>query len=94
MIFFATAQTGTGKTVHSHCLLSSIYWTVVKDLEERLAPYSSLTRELAAQIAQNIKDYVKYTELSVSAVYGGNKMSSQVRQLELVLIFWLRRQAV
>ncbi len=40
------------------------------------------TRELAAQIAQNIKDYVKYTSLSVTAVYGGNKMSSQVRQLE------------
>ncbi|WP_135441654.1 DEAD/DEAH box helicase [Vibrio tasmaniensis] len=82
---FATAQTGTGKTaafslpVIQHLLKSGKKASRGTARGLILAP----TRELAAQIAQNIKDYVKYTELSVSAVYGGNKMSSQVRQLEL-----------
>ena len=82
---FATAQTGTGKTaafslpVVQHLLNSGKKASRGTARGLILAP----TRELAAQIAQNIKDYVKYTELSVSAVYGGNKMSSQVRQLEL-----------
>ncbi|MGF1800421.1 DEAD/DEAH box helicase [Vibrio gigantis] len=82
---FATAQTGTGKTaafslpVIQHLLNSGKKASRGTARALILAP----TRELAAQIAQNIKDYVKYTELSVSAVYGGNKMSSQVRQLEL-----------
>ncbi|CAH6785560.1 ATP-dependent RNA helicase RhlE [Vibrio chagasii] len=82
---FATAQTGTGKTaafslpVIQHLLNSGKKASRGTARGLILAP----TRELAAQIAQNIKDYVKYTELSVSAVYGGNKMSSQVRQLEL-----------
>ncbi|CAK3019318.1 ATP-dependent RNA helicase RhlE [Vibrio crassostreae] len=82
---FATAQTGTGKTaafslpVIQHLLNSGKKASRGTARGLILAP----TRELAAQIAQNIKDYVKYTDLSVSAVYGGNKMSSQVRQLEL-----------
>ncbi|MEZ8632363.1 DEAD/DEAH box helicase [Vibrio lentus] len=82
---FATAQTGTGKTaafslpVIQHLLNSGKKASRGTARGLILAP----TRELAAQIAQNIKDYVKYTELSVSAVYGGNKMFSQVRQLEL-----------
>ncbi|MCL4115291.1 DEAD/DEAH box helicase [Vibrio lentus] len=82
---FATAQTGTGKTaafslpVIQHLLNSGKKASRGTARGLILAP----TRELAAQIAQNIKDYVKYTELCVSAVYGGNKMSSQVRQLEL-----------
>ncbi|MEZ9441502.1 DEAD/DEAH box helicase [Vibrio sp. 10N.222.54.F12] len=82
---FATAQTGTGKTaafslpVIQHLLNSGKKASRGTARGLILAP----TRELAAQIAQNIKDYVKYTGLSVSAVYGGNKMSSQVRQLEL-----------
>ncbi|WP_299688606.1 DEAD/DEAH box helicase [uncultured Vibrio sp.] len=82
---FATAQTGTGKTaafslpVIQHLLNSGKKASRGTARGLILAP----TRELAAQIAQNIKDYVKYTQLSVSAVYGGNKMSSQVRQLEL-----------
>ncbi|AEH33383.1 hypothetical protein VAA_02007 [Vibrio anguillarum 775] len=85
MIFFATAQTGTGKTaafalpVIQHLLDSGKQPSPKTARGLILAP----TRELVAQIAQNIKDYVKYTKLSVAAVYGGNKMSSQVRQLEM-----------
>ncbi|MDF9389593.1 DEAD/DEAH box helicase [Vibrio sp. 1151_11] len=82
---FATAQTGTGKTaafalpVIQHLLDSGKQPSPKTARGLILAP----TRELVAQIAQNIKDYVKYTKLSVAAVYGGNKMSSQVRQLEM-----------
>lgn len=82
---FATAQTGTGKTaafslpVIQHLLDSGKSPSRCTARALILAP----TRELVAQIAQNIKDYVKYTSLSVAAVYGGNKMSSQVRQLDL-----------
>lgn len=82
---FATAQTGTGKTaafalpVIQHLLDSGKQSSPKTARGLILAP----TRELVAQIAQNIKDYVKYTKLSVAAVYGGNKMSSQVRQLEM-----------
>ncbi|MGL5108395.1 MAG: DEAD/DEAH box helicase [Vibrio ordalii] len=82
---FATAQTGTGKTaafalpVIQHLLDSGKQPSPKTARGLILAP----TRELVAQIAQNIKDYVKYTKLSVAAVYGGNKMSSQIRQLEM-----------
>lgn len=82
---FATAQTGTGKTaafalpVIQHLLDSGKQPSPKTARGLILAP----TRELVAQIAQNIKDYVKYTKLSVAAIYGGNKMSSQVRQLEM-----------
>ncbi|MCR9420854.1 DEAD/DEAH box helicase [Vibrio sp. RM-69-4] len=82
---FATAQTGTGKTaafalpVIQHLLDSGKQPSPKTARGLILAP----TRELVAQIAQNIKDYVKYTKLNVAAVYGGNKMSSQVRQLEM-----------
>ncbi|CCO49004.1 ATP-dependent RNA helicase rhlE [Vibrio nigripulchritudo SOn1] len=81
---FATAQTGTGKTaafslpVIQHLLDSGKSPSKGTTRGLILAP----TRELAAQIADNIKAYTKYTDLNVAAVYGGNKMSSQVRQLE------------
>lgn len=81
---FATAQTGTGKTA----AFSLPVIQRLLDSSKKPSPHTARalilapTRELAAQIAQNIKDYVKYTSLSVTAVYGGNKMSSQVRQLE------------
>ena len=81
---FATAQTGTGKTA----AFSLPVIQRLLDSGKKPSPHTARalilapTRELAAQIAQNIKDYVKYTLLSVTAVYGGNKMSSQVRQLE------------
>ena len=81
---FATAQTGTGKTaafslpVIQHLIDSNKKASKGTARALILAP----TRELAAQIADNIKDYVKFTNLNVAAVYGGNKMSSQVRQLD------------
>ncbi len=81
---FATAQTGTGKTA----AFSLPVIQQLLDSGKQPSPHTARalilapTRELAAQIAQNIKDYAKFTDLKVAAVYGGNKMSTQERQLE------------
>ncbi|PSU36184.1 DEAD/DEAH box helicase [Photobacterium lutimaris] len=80
----ANAQTGTGKTA---AFSLPIIQQILDKPKSRsrfntraliLAP----TRELVAQIAKNIEDYTKYTDISVAAVYGGTKMSSQEKKLE------------
>ncbi|EGA70554.1 putative ATP-dependent RNA helicase [Vibrio sinaloensis DSM 21326] len=80
----ANAQTGTGKTA---AFALPIVQNILDNAKPRqrhqaraviLAP----TRELAAQIATNIQDYTKYTEIKTVAIYGGAKMSSQQKALE------------
>ncbi|RJX75592.1 DEAD/DEAH box helicase [Vibrio sinensis] len=80
----ANAQTGTGKTA---AFALPIIQNILDKQKSRnrhqaraviLAP----TRELVAQIAQNITDYTKYTELKSVAIYGGEKMASQQKALE------------
>ncbi|AJR05785.1 RNA helicase [Photobacterium gaetbulicola] len=80
----ANAQTGTGKTA---AFALPIIQQILDNPKPRgrfnvraliLAP----TRELVAQIAKNIEDYTKYTDISVAAVYGGTKMASQEKKLE------------
>ncbi|WP_163933272.1 DEAD/DEAH box helicase [Paraferrimonas sp. SM1919] len=79
----ATAQTGTGKTA---AFALPIINHLLKD-NSPASPYTTKalilapTRELVAQIADNISAYVKYTNLKVVSVYGGVKMSSQERKL-------------
>ncbi|EGU33838.1 DEAD/DEAH box helicase [Vibrio scophthalmi] len=81
----ANAQTGTGKTA---AFALPIIQNILDKPKSRnrhqaraviLAP----TRELVAQIAQNVRDYTKYTELKSVAIYGGEKMASQQKALEL-----------
>lgn len=80
----ANAQTGTGKTA---AFALPIIQNILDKPKSRnryqaraviLAP----TRELVAQIAQNVNDYTKYTELKSVAIYGGEKMVSQQKALE------------
>ncbi|KII75635.1 DEAD/DEAH box helicase [Vibrio renipiscarius] len=80
----ANAQTGTGKTA---AFALPIIQNILDKPKSRnrhqaraviLAP----TRELVAQIAQNVRDYTKYTELKSVAIYGGEKMASQQKALE------------
>ncbi len=80
----ANAQTGTGKTAAFALPIIQKICDEPKSRKPGLvrALIMAPTRELAAQIAQNIKDYTRYVAVNVAAVYGGNKMSSQMSQLE------------
>ncbi|MEF1298101.1 DEAD/DEAH box helicase, partial [Vibrio parahaemolyticus] len=81
---FATAQTGTGKTAAFSLPMIQQLVDSGRTASRKTARALILapTRELAEQIADNIKAYTKYTDLSVVAVFGGRKMSSQVSALE------------
>ncbi len=80
----ANAQTGTGKTAAFALpiIQQLLNQPKVRVRSRTRALILAPTRELAAQIAENIEQYTKYTNLKVAAIYGGNKMSSQVRSLE------------
>ncbi|NOI65495.1 DEAD/DEAH box helicase [Vibrio sp. 99-8-1] len=80
----ANAQTGTGKTAAFALPIIQQILDKSKDNNhfQTRALILAPTRELAAQIAQSIEDYIKYTSLSVAAIYGGVKMSSQVQKLK------------
>ena len=75
----ALAQTGTGKTAaFSLPILDMIDDTSRKIQLLVLAP----TRELALQIAKDIKNYTKYLpNIKTVAVYGGSSITDQIRNL-------------
>lgn len=75
----ALAQTGTGKTAaFSLPILDMIDDTSRKIQLLVLAP----TRELALQIAKDIKNYTKYLpNIKTTAVYGGSSITDQIRSL-------------
>ena len=75
----ALAQTGTGKTAaFSLPILDMIDDTSRKIQLLVLAP----TRELALQIAKDIKNYSKYLpNVKTTAVYGGSSITGQIRNL-------------
>jgi superfamily II DNA/RNA helicase len=78
----ASAQTGTGKTaafslpILDALAKNSAQGTAIKALI--LTP----TRELAAQVADNMKTYSQFLPLKIGVVYGGGKMSSQTNLLK------------
>ncbi len=80
----ANAQTGTGKTAAFALPILQQLLDNPKQRQGRqiraliLAP----TRELAAQIATNCRDYARYTPLTVEVVYGGTKMAGQAERLK------------
>lgn len=88
----ASAQTGTGKTAaFTLPLLDLMTKEDIKQSIERennkhtpiirtliLTP----TRELAAQVAENITTYSEFLPLKCGVVYGGGKMPSQTRMLK------------
>ncbi|WP_133405746.1 DEAD/DEAH box helicase [Parashewanella tropica] len=79
----ANAQTGTGKT-------AAFALPILQKLIENpkavakancQAVILTPTRELAAQIADNINAYTHYLDLSIVTVYGGTKMQPQALKL-------------
>ncbi len=78
------AQTGTGKTAAFS--LPSLHRLAANPLEVahragcRMLVLSP-TRELAAQIAENMRGYARYLDLSVQCVFGGVPVGKQARAL-------------
>ncbi|SHH76064.1 DEAD/DEAH box helicase [Ferrimonas marina] len=80
----ANAQTGTGKTAaFALPIIQQLLDTPTQRQGRQVrALILAPTRELAAQIANNCRDYTQYTELSVAVVYGGTKMAGQAATLQ------------
>jgi ATP-dependent RNA helicase RhlE len=81
------AQTGTGKTAaFSLPLLQKMLRHETASMSPARHPVRALvlapTRELADQVAANIKNYAKYTQLRSAVVFGGIDMKPQTLQLK------------
>jgi superfamily II DNA/RNA helicase len=81
------AQTGTGKTAaFSIPLLQKMMRHETSSVSPARHPVRALvlapTRELADQVAQNIKAYAKHSNLRVAVVFGGIDMKPQTAELK------------
>lgn len=78
----AAAQTGTGKTAG---FVLPILDRLMQGQTQRKKRIRALilvpTRELAIQVADNVKQYAQYTELTSLAMYGGVDEQAQKQQL-------------
>jgi len=81
------AQTGTGKTAaFTLPLLQKMLRHETASMSPARHPVRALvlapTRELADQVADNVKKYAKYTQLRSAVVFGGIDMKPQTLQLK------------
>ena len=76
----AGAQTGTGKTAAFVLPLLQKLGEEAKQLPRALI--LTPTRELAAQIDENIKSFAKNLELKSTVVYGGVGMGAQIQRIQ------------
>lgn len=81
---FATAQTGTGKTAAFSLPVLDALAKDSKHANEHVirALVLTPTRELAAQVAENIINYSQFLPLKTAVVYGGGRMASQTNALK------------
>ncbi|WP_237332990.1 DEAD/DEAH box helicase [Zobellella iuensis] len=82
----AGAQTGTGKTAGFGLpMLQRLSETRPKPLANGRAPVRALvltpTRELAAQVEENLRAYAKHTDLRTLAMFGGVSINPQMKAL-------------
>ncbi len=80
----ANAQTGTGKTAAFALPILQQILDKPKATQPG-APRALIltpTRELAEQLATTIANYAQFTDITVSAVYGGVKMGGQERKIK------------
>jgi ATP-dependent RNA helicase RhlE len=73
------AQTGTGKTA---AFVLPILTRLLGGPRRLRALVLTPTRELAAQVETNARDYARFTDLSVGVVYGGVPLPPQERMLK------------
>lgn len=78
----ASAQTGTGKTAAFSLPLLDIVSKSEKTDGQVRALILTPTRELAMQVAENIKQYSAYMPISTGVIYGGAKMAAQATLLK------------
>ncbi len=76
----ALAQTGTGKT-------AAFSLPIIQQLDEQQKQVQALilcpTRELAMQIAEELKHFTKHSKgINVTPVFGGERMDKQIRALK------------
>ena len=78
----AAAQTGTGKTAgFTLPLLQLLSDKPRVRAKQTRALVLTPTRELAAQVQQSVKTYGKFLDLKSAVIFGGVKMSPQIKQL-------------
>lgn len=79
----ATAQTGTGKTAAYALPILQQMLDAPKPTatDSPRALILAPTRELAEQVANNLKDFAQFLNLSITAVYGGVKLTGQANKL-------------
>ncbi|MEW6997994.1 DEAD/DEAH box helicase [Colwelliaceae bacterium BS250] len=79
----ASAQTGTGKTAaFALPIIEKLLADKPSDQPAVRALILTPTRELAIQVADNIRQYTQFTHLKTAAVYGGVGTASQEKQLK------------
>jgi ATP-dependent RNA helicase RhlE len=78
----ASAQTGTGKTAAFSLPVLDALAKNKTNGQTIKALVLTPTRELAAQVADNMKAYSQFLPLKIGVVYGGGKMSSQTNLLK------------
>jgi ATP-dependent RNA helicase RhlE len=72
------AQTGTGKTA---AFILPILARLLQGPKRLRALVLTPTRELAAQVETNARDYARFTDINVGVVYGGVPLPPQERML-------------
>ena len=73
------AQTGTGKTA---AFILPILARLMGGPKQLRSLILTPTRELAAQVETNARDYARFTDLRVGVVYGGVPLPPQIRMLK------------
>jgi len=78
----ASAQTGTGKTAgFTLPVLQLLSQSIPKKQRQIRALVLTPTRELAAQVQQNVKDYGQFENLRSTVIFGGVSQKPQVSTL-------------
>lgn len=79
----ASAQTGTGKTAgFTLPMLQLLDQKTVSRHRPIRALVLTPTRELAAQVHQNVKDYSQFLDIKSTVIFGGVNQKSQVSKLK------------